>query len=141
MKTARTNRITRAVIVAMTLLGWIVLSNHCALGQMAHTPQARKTHACCQNGEPKQEQQPPVDGKPGLECCKALHVILPIGAKIDLSSVTYFVAVLATTLTLEDKTGEPVVVACDSGPPPRAATFSELVLQRSLRSHAPPFFA
>ena len=129
------------VIVAMTLSGWFVLSNHCALGRMAQTPQVKKEHACCHNGESKPGKQP-ADGEQGVQCCKSLRAVVPDAVKVaSLTPPTFVVAVLGALFDLEAQTEKAVVLAIDTGPPPRAASFSELVLHRSLRSHAPPFFA
>lgn len=129
------------VIVAMTLSGWFVLSNHCALGRIAQTPQTEKEHACCHNADSKPATQP-AEGGQGLQCCKSLRALVPDGAKsFDLTPPNFVVAILASLLPLEAQTDESVVPARNTGPPARAASFSELVLHRSLRSHAPPFLA
>ena len=126
------------VIVAMTLSGWFVLSNHCALGRMAQTVQAKKAHACCHNGESKPANQP-ADGEQRVQCCKSLRAVVPDGVKdASLTPPTFVVAILVAVFDVEAQTEKAVVVASDTGPP-RAAPFSELVLHRSLRSHAPPF--
>ena len=141
LNSIRTNRILRIVIVALTLSGWFVLSNHCALGRMAQTPQAKKEHACCHNGDSKPARQP-ADGERDVQCCKSLHAVVPDGVKdAALTPPSFVVAILPSLLALETQTVEAVLLASDTGPPPRAASFSELVLHRSLRSHAPPFFA
>ena len=125
----------------MTLSGWFVLSNHCALGRMAQTPQVKKEHACCHNGDSKPAKQP-ADGEQDVQCCKSLHAVVPDGVKdASLTPPTFVVAVLGALFDLEAQTEKAVVIASDTGPPPRAASFSELVLHRSLRSHAPPFLA
>jgi len=54
----RTNCIVRTILVAMTLAGWFVLSNHCALGRMAQTARTKTEHACCHNGERKPAERP-----------------------------------------------------------------------------------
>jgi len=132
----RTNFILRTVMVAVTLMGWFVLSNHCALGRMVQTAQAQKEHACCPNG-----QSEPANGDQRVQCCKSLHAVVPDGVKAaSLTPPEFVVAVLLPLVALEDHIGEAVVLASETGPPPRAASFSELVLHRSLRSHAPPFF-
>jgi hypothetical protein len=135
LNSIRTNRVARMVIVAMTFIGWFVLSNHCALGRMA---QAKKEHTCCQNDAPRPAKEP-VDGKRGVECCKSLHAVMPDGVKAaDLTPPMFVVAVLASLLVPEVETEGAAVVAGETGPP-RGASFSELVLHRSLRAHAPPF--
>ena len=132
MNAIRTNRFVRTVIVAMTFLGWFVLSNHCALARLA-----QQAHACCHNGDPK-----PVDGSRGVECCKSLHAVMPDGVKAAHPTAPLcMVAIPAVRLAPEDQTDVFFMIACDSGPPPGAESFSELVLHRSLRSHAPPFLA
>ena len=139
LKSIRSNRVFRTLIVALTFAGWIVLSNHCALGRVVQTAQAQKEHACCHNGDSQPARQP-ANGGQGVQCCKSLCVIMPDGAKsFDPPPPAFVLAILAALLTRESRTDDPVVLASDTGPPPRAASFSELVLHRSLRSHAPPF--
>jgi hypothetical protein len=128
------------VVVAMTLMSWFVLSNHCALGRMASSAQAQKEHACCHNDAPKPAQEP-VDGKQGAQCCKSLRAVVPDGVKsTELTPPMVLIAVLAAVLTREVQTEGVAAAVGDTGPP-RASSFSELVLHRSLRSHAPPFLA
>ena len=137
----RTNRILRVVIVTMTLAGWFVLSNHCALGRMAQTPQVKKEHACCHNGDSKPAKEP-ADGKQGVQCCKSFRAVVPDGVKAAaLTPPSFVVAILPELPALETQPVAGVILAGDTDPPPRAASFSELVLHRSLRSHAPPFLA
>ena len=129
------------VVVAMTLVGWIVLSNHCALRSKARPTEAGKEHACCHNGA-SQPAQEPMNGGQGMQCCKSLHALAPDPAKLaDVSPLVVVGAVVAWIETLNLGSGPVPVLAVDTGPPPRASSFSELVLHRSLRSHAPPFLA
>ena len=129
------------VIVTMTLAGWFALSNHCALGLMAKTVAAQKEHSCCHNGKPEPAQEP-AGGNQGVQCCKSLHALVPDGVKdAGLTPPTFVIAILASLLVLEAQAEEAAMLASDADPPPRAASFSELVLHRSLRSHAPPFLA
>lgn len=125
----------------MTLMGWLVMSNHCALGFMAQSLQGKKEHACCQSGDSKPAKGA-MDGQQVMQCCKTLYTVLPDGVKSDtLTPTMSVVAVLATALQMEARSDEEDLSAHDTGPPPRAESFSELVLHRSLRSHAPPFRA
>jgi hypothetical protein len=141
LKSIRTNCIWRSVIVSVTLIGWFVLSNHCALGRMAQNAQTKAEHACCRNGDPKPAKQP-ADGEKGVQCCKSLHAVLPDAAKdAALTPASLVVAILAPLFGLEVQQADADVLANDTGPPARAETFTELVLHRSLRSHAPPFHA
>ena len=135
------SRIVRTVITTMTLLGWFVLSNHCALGRMAPSAPAKDEHACCRNDSPSSPVQAPSGGKQGAECCKSVHALIPDGIKAgELKPSDFAVAIL---LALPADVILPVsaeTIAADTGPPD-ARSFSELVLHRSLRSHAPPLLA
>ena len=141
MKFIRTNRALGLLIALMTLLGWLALSNHCALGLMAKTVVAQKAHSCCHNGnsEPVKE---PGDGKRNVECCKSLHAVLPDGAKLPAAHAPVFAVLpVVWVLALQAQMPERTASAGDTGPPPDVPTFAELVLQRSLLSHAPPVSA
>ena len=125
----------------MTLAGWLALSNHCALGLMAKTVVAQKAHSCCHNGnsEPVKE---PGDGKRNVECCKSLHAVMPVTAKLPAAQAP-LLAVLPVVwvLALHAQVPAQTASAGDTGPPPDVPTFAELVLNRSLLSHAPPLLA
>lgn len=139
----RTNRLLRIVVVMAAILGWIVLSNHCALGLMTGSRAAANEHQCCHNGNGAPEQPVPPD-QSGPACCKALSAVVPgalqVGAQEPVLTHLAFEVAWVATMHAAEKTD---VVSCvgDIGPPPRAASFSELVLHRSLRSHAPPFLS
>lgn len=80
-------------------------------------------------------------GAENLQCCKSVQVVLPVGLKAaDLAPATMVVALLNWEWVLVRPVSAPVFLPCDTGPP-RAASFSELVLHRSLHSHAPPLIA
>ena len=134
-----TDRLFHTVIVAMTVVGWFVLSNHCALGSAAKRTGAKNEHACCHNGI-SQPAKEPVDGKQEMQCCKSLHALMPDASKFGEPPPLLLVAVIEWAETLSLKKKAVPVSALDTGPPPQAASFSELVLHRSLRSHAPPLF-
>ena len=125
----------------MTLVGWFVLSNHCALGRVTQKAEVKKEHACCHNGD-SQPAKAPMDGGQGMQCCKSLHAVAPDAAKLGaLPTLLFLGAVPAWVETLNLENKAVLVSTLDTGPPPRAASFTELVLHRSLRSHAPPFLA
>ena len=138
LNSIRTNRILRIVIVAVTFMGWFVLSNHCALGRMMRSAPLEKAPSCCHRDAPKPVKEP-ANGDQCAHCCKSLHAVMPGVAKaIESTAPMFVIAILPSPVALEAQTGQAVLIASDSGPP-RAASFSELVLHRSLRSHAPPF--
>jgi hypothetical protein len=134
----RTKSLIHAVTIAITLVGWLVLSNHCALGNALQKASVKAAHDCCHNGSSEPAKNP-VDGGQTLQCCKSLHAVVPDTGKFGQSQMPLLPAELewVEILILEKK--EEVLVLCfATGSPPRSATFSELVLHRSLRSHAPP---
>lgn len=126
--------------MVLTLAAWLVLSNHCALAALwTDSPAKQPAPTCGCNPAPERSPEQP---KPAAECCKTLQAKMPEAAKITGPPLQ---AVLL--LVLEWMPAAKVTAAGQStlerwtGPPPRTATFSELVLQRSLRSHAPPIGA
>lgn len=123
----------------MTLVGWIVLSNHCALGGMATQSVVQKAHGCCHSGASLPPKEPADTGS--MECCKSLHAVVPDGAKPGDLPPPFVVGSFMAWMLIHDARIEAPTVLCAGTGPPRVATFSELVLHRSLRSHAPPFLA
>ena len=140
LKALRTNCAFRIVAVMVTLIGWFVLSNHCALGGIGSRAAAQKTHDCCHNGT-SQPSKEPTDREGMMGCCKSLHAVMPDGAKIADVPPPFVVGASVGWVVIRDAQPRVVVVAFGDTGPPRAASFSELVLHRSLRSHAPPFLA
>ena len=141
MNVIRTNRILRTAFVLVALLVWVTLSQRCALGQLLAAKQAARMQMdCCHTDSPEPEKGP-ADAPRSSECCKALHLLLPDGAKTPAISVTdslpfpaeLLLAVLQPILEDSSQTG--------TGPPPDVPAFAEIVLNRSLLSHAPPALA
>ena len=134
----RTNRSLRIVVVMATFIGWFVLSNHCALGRMAPRAGAQKAHGCCHNGTSQPVKEPAGGGR-GMECCKSLHALVPDGAKLPVASSPGILALPVERPVFAVALPELRAAALATGPPPDVPAFTELVLHRSLRSHAPPF--
>lgn len=127
----------------VTLAGWLVLSNHCALGRMAPGAVAmkeKKAHECCHNGASQPEKKP-VDGSEGMECCKSLHALMPADAKLPVASLLEIGVLPEEWSVREIVQPELCPAAPATGPPPDILGFAELVLNRSLLSHAPPLLA
>ncbi len=134
----RTNHIFRISLIVAMLLGWLALSQRCALGQMLKAKQAAAVqHECCEKNRP-QPDRAPVDGRKA-GCCQALSVLVPDGVKAPGASITESlplpVAWIVAAMELRP-TG--CVSESKADPPPNLLGFTELVLHRSLRSHAPP---
>ena len=127
----------------MMLFAWVIATNHCALGLMQKSSGAKVEHAKCCNGKQSPAKDEPVPG--GVrECCKAIHAIpLPDGKALAKYDDTFSVVdAFAFPAAPDHRTAAPESLAAPhEHDPPRAASFAELVLHRSLRSHAPPFAA
>jgi hypothetical protein len=127
--------------VAVVIFGWIVLSNHCALAELLAVkaaPVSTEQVGCCNHHPAPAEGERPCPSMPE-GCCKSLTVVVPDSTKIPVASFLELCALpdewmLAFIVALP----EPPDVAVPTGPPPDAPAFVELVLNRSLLSHAPP---
>lgn len=119
------------------LLAWLVMTNHCALASLrAHLSPAEEA-PCCQAKNVAPVKKAPCQEQ--LECCQAVKASLSgkAEAKYDVSKYQVQFYVLLRVLAAQIAPPAPVLVF-DHGPP-RAESFAESVLQRSLLSHAPPF--
>ena len=145
MNFIRTNFALRVATVTVAFFAWLVLSNHCALAEMLTMKTARVStgeRGCCNHHPaPAKEDEKP---RPPMqqECCKSLTVVVHDGVKLPVASLLEVVAlpvgwVVVPALALRGESS----AAPDTGPPPDVPGFVELVLHRSLRSHAPPFAA
>ena len=134
--------ISRAVITVLMLFGWFIATNHCSLGLMQRSSVVKVDHASCCNGKqsPAKDEPMPVGVR---ECCKAIHAIpAPDGdvlVKDDAFSVVHAFAFFA--MADHRIAARESLLATRAHDPPRPVSFAELVLHRSLRSHAPPFAA
>ena len=121
------------------MTAWIVASNHCAFGLMKRTPQTAATHAVCHSckSEPSKPQPAPGGER---ECCKALQSLPADTAKVEAKYDASLFALLdfATAAVPSSVAAQPMVVRATG--PPRALSYAERILQRSVLSHAPPCF-
>jgi hypothetical protein len=144
VKAIRANFALRTAVAVLVFLGFVVLSNHCALSEMLarHTETKQETDSgCCHKSSAPPKEQPLCPQLPS-GCCKTLKVTMPDGAKVPGEPVTAMVPMIAEwleTLILPLTDKDPI--APGTGPPPDVPGFVELVLHRSLRAHAPPFAA
>ncbi len=109
---------------------------------MANARAAAEEHKCCHNGKGASENPIPSE-QSGPACCKGMNAVVPGVVQMgDLKPVlTHLLFAVAWVATLHSvETTHALSFVGDTGPP-RAVSFSELVLHRSLRSHAPPFLA
>ena len=143
MSFSRHNPISRAVIAGLMLFARFIATNHCALGLMENSSAANVQHSKCCNGSQDPTKDQPVPG--GVrECCKSIHAVPAPDAKLPVNPGNAFSVVDASAIfaALDAQTAAPKSLAAPhEHDPPRAASFAELVLHRSLRSHAPPLAA
>ena len=133
MKPHRTN-ITRWLATMVLVVVWFAASNHCALGLMQGARVAKQHAGCCSQETPAKT--------PVQECCKAIHGLLPaveksVAQRAPLDFVPAWLALFDALFSAPEMSTE----LRNTGPPREARSFAELVLSRSLRSHAPPFAA
>ena len=138
MSALRFNSMLRIGLVLAALISWFAFSNRCALGQLLSSGRSVAVqHGCCEQKEPRSGKTPSEPGS--QECCKAFHALMNPAAKAPAVEA----AIVARTLVFEAEL--PSTELCfykraETGPP-AGSSFIELVLHRSLRSHAPPVFA
>jgi hypothetical protein len=128
-------RSARCLVIALTFSSWIAISNHCAFAAVA--TKSRPSQSECPFHSKPAKPQPHA----AIQCCKVLRAVVPTVAKnwarndADFSDVDLYFEEFATVATCH-RSLSPLVL--DTGPP-GARTFAELILQRSLFAHAPPF--
>ena len=134
--------INRIAIVAVSIVAWFSISNHCALGALvtAKTQSAMvPTH--CHGNQPSPANK---SGKEEMPCCKMLRATITGQAKIvQVASKDYLRIqswIVAEIIFADEPQLHRAPQELDTGPP-FAASFAESVLQRSLFVHAPPLCA
>jgi hypothetical protein len=135
----RTPTISRFLVVAVMLLSWVVITNHCALARMQAQMAAQDEAECCHKKGQASEKEAPC--RELARCCQAVKASLSGKAEVKFDASKFqvqFFAILQAPTAQNAKPAQDLVF--DHGPP-RAVSFAESVLQRSLLSHAPPFAA
>jgi hypothetical protein len=136
VKSLRASSLTRLTVVAVMLLSWLVITNHCALGQMMR---ATAAHAHCHAAKNDDGKRAPSDGV--RECCRAIKASLAGQKECGFDASQFQLHVYAIVGLMSASAVKPAPsIFLDHGPP-RAESFAEIVLQRSLPSHAPPVLA
>jgi hypothetical protein len=119
-------------MVAVMLLSWLVVTNHCALGRMQG---GNAGHAHCHAAKNDDGKKAPEDGM--RECCRAIKASLSSHGEFKCDASQLPLQIVATPQLYAAPLVEASGILLDHGPP-RAASFAEIVLQRSLLGHAPP---
>ena len=126
------------MIVVIAICSWIATFNHCAFAAVATTIEMEQTECPFHSKPSKQKEQPSQ-----VQCCKILRAVVfaqskrwaPDEAK-SLDVDAWYNDFLPITLQRNTQRA----LCLDTGPP-AAHSFAELILQRSLFAHAPPFLA
>jgi hypothetical protein len=130
--------ILRSASVAIAICSWFAISNHCAFAALAATTDSTQA-ACPFHSKPAKQHQPPAQ----VQCCKILRAVVLAKTKswarddANFSAVDLCVEEFALVALLPNAQASS---SLDTGPP-GAHSFAELILQRSLLAHAPPFRA
>lgn len=125
----------RCVTVAIAIVSWIAIFNHCAFSAIA-TETARAQSECPFHSKPSKQK----DNSANVECCKILRATVATAAKSWARDNTNFSNV---DFTIEEVVVTPAShgaapLLLDTGPPGKTS-FAELI--GSVRAHAPPLRA
>ena len=138
LKQTPTIGVVRLAIALVMSLSWFALVNHCELAA-ATPPEPTQAHSCCEKDKGAEKAPVKDNQHSSIECCKGGHpAIASIGEtalSADLSSVRP--ADLIASVVFPDAPLSANILELDTGPP-FATSFAEVVLQRSILSHAPP---
>jgi hypothetical protein len=126
----------RCAGVAIAISSWIAMSNHCAFALIATENNSAQAGCPFHSKPAKQKQQ-----SSQAQCCKILRAIVLAKTKAWARDDAKFLHVHVRPhefAPIALQRNAQVALSLDTGPP-RAHSFAELILQRSLFAHAPPF--
>lgn len=134
--------VAQASLIAITALGWFLLSNHCALaGLIAAKTQSAVAPMHCRGNQPP---PPNKNGEEEMPCCKVLRATVTSEAKTVEAASNDFVPLqpwmVAEIIFADEAHLQSAAEELGTGPP-FADSFAESVLRRSIFAHAPPFVA
>jgi len=129
---------TRFAVVAIAICSWIAVSNHCAFAAVASEIDDSQTECPFHSKPAKQKEQ-----SSQVQCCKVLRAVVFAKTKDWARDDAKFCDAIFTVqaggfVAYSLPALAPLLL--DTGPP-GAFSFAELILQRSLLAHAPPFVA
>jgi len=128
--------ITRCAVVAVAICSWIAVTNHCAFAAVSGENDKAETGCPFHSKPAKQKEQ-----SSQVQCCKVLRAVVLAKtkdwARNDAKFCDANFPVLAGAFVVySSRAVAPLLL--DTGPP-GSFSFAELILQRSLLAHAPPF--
>lgn len=118
------------------MMAWFSISNHCVLGGFiaAETHTGTKAPMHCHGDRPV----PSKGGGEPTPCCKVLKAIAVAKISVGASQLDFVLKEYPTgELAAGTWRAHIHTLELDTGPP-RALSFTESVLQRSILAHAPP---
>ena len=140
--TAGLNKTARVAIVALSIVAWFSISNHCALGGLIASAKMQSATAPmhCHGDQPLPSKN---SGEEEMPCCKLLLATLNDNAKTVQNASSNFLPIQSLAfvelISADDAQFHCRVLELDTGPP-GSRSFAELILQRSILAHAPPLF-
>ena len=124
----------RSTVTVLSLVAWFLLSNHCALGAVVATTDPEPQMSGCPM------HSAPAKKKPAAKtpCCKEIRAVVAKCVQVTALGMRPIASQDYAPEILLRPSGEAIEIdGLDTGPPDRFS-FAELVLQESLRAHAPP---
>ena len=125
----------RCVTVAIAIVSWIAIFNHCAFSAIA-TETAPAQSECPFHSKPSKQK----DNSANVQCCKILRATVATATKSwarDDANFAYVNLVIEEFVALL-RAHSVAPLLLDTGPPGKTA-FAELI--GSMRAHAPPSLA
>jgi len=131
------NATTRCAAVAIAICSWMAVSNHCAFAAVAPENDKAQTECPFHSKPGKQKEQ-----SSQVQCCKVLRAVVLAKTKSWARDGKFcdanFHVQASAFIVYPSRAVAPLLL--DTGPP-GAFSFAELILQRTLLAHAPPFLA
>ena len=137
VKSCRLHPIARLVGVLALMVAWFIATNHCALGLMKPSVEARAEHSHCKACGEAPEKEGPKNAV--RECCKSIvSAPLPAKAVVKYDAGKFGIETFVVPGRRAIVNAKEICREKLEHGPPRARSFAETVLQRSLLAHAPP---
>ena len=125
----------RFLLVMLTILAWLSISNHCALRSLTVEPEPSLAPMHCHGGPPA----PVKSGDAVPPCCKILKAVTVSKITAGTNQLDFVLQEYPPgSLIVQVWQAHTHSLRLDTGPS-QAASFSESVLQRSILANAPPF--
>src|SRR4051794_34648932 len=138
---SRLSSAVRVLTGTIAGLSWLLISNHCTIVSASEAVKPAED-VCPMHASAPLERKAPAKQVGDQLCCKNLHAT---AAKVSLERVLPLHAPLLVVFSdpapSQSELAETSPPLCLDTGPPLSLSFSELVLQRSLLAHAPPFEA